>query len=81
MVDPPRLHKQLGANWVKNVTKAVTFEALKKSLRGSEFENAASNTRLVFVSKTESFWQSRAQPEQLLSFNKKKAAGVGQPFA
>ncbi len=34
------------------VTKAVTHEAqTKKSLKESEFENVASNTRLAFVSK------------------------------
>jgi hypothetical protein len=45
MVDPPRLHKQLGAKWVE-VTKAVSGVASTgTAFNDSEFENAASNTR------------------------------------
>ena len=45
MVDPPRLHKQLGANWVE-VTMTVLGEAKTiLIINVSDIENVASNTR------------------------------------
>ncbi len=48
MVAPPRLHKQLGANWVE-VTKAVCNPRLYMMVQDkSDFENVASNTRFRY---------------------------------
>jgi hypothetical protein len=48
MVAPPRLHQQLGANWVE-VTKAVCNQGLYvMDYDKSDFEKAASNTRFRY---------------------------------
>jgi hypothetical protein len=45
MVDPPRLHNKLGANWVE-VTKTVFGGVQRGFLQmRAKLENAASNTR------------------------------------
>ncbi len=60
MAAPPRLHQELGANWVE-VTKAVSGEATGhvKARSESDFENAASNNPLKARSHPSAGWSSR----------------------
>jgi hypothetical protein len=77
MVDPPRLHQKLGAIWVEVTKTVLAVGRLKpsRSKKVSDFENAASNSRLACRSSLQTALDRSTTKPELLPSTKREQPG------